>query len=63
MGNAKQAVGSAIESTYSAVGGSKEPSSFTTAGKEQHAKGEAEIKSAEGQQFAEGWVHVVTAYN
>jgi hypothetical protein len=41
VGQAKELVGSVIEAGYQAVGGSSEPSSFTTDGKEQHAKGEA----------------------
>lgn len=32
VGNAKEMVGSAIEAGYQAVGGSSEPSSWTTAG-------------------------------
>lgn len=54
VGSAKEVVGNVIETGYSAVGGSKEPSSWTTAGKEQHAKGEAEIKAAEAKGYAEG---------
>ena len=54
IGQAKELVGSGIEAAYSAVGGSSEPSSFTTAGKEQHAKGEAEIKAAQAQGYVEG---------
>lgn len=38
-------LGSGIEAAYSAVGGSNEPSSFSTTGKEQHAKGEAEVSN------------------
>ena len=52
LGQAKEMVGSGIE--YAT--GSKEPSSWTTAGKEQHAKGEAEIKAAQAQGYAEGCV-------
>jgi hypothetical protein len=54
IGQAKELVGSGIEAAYSAVGGSSEPSSFTTAGKEQHAQGEAEIKAAQAQGYVEG---------
>lgn len=54
IGTAKEAVGAAIETAYQAVGGSTEPSSFSTAGREQHAKGEAEVKAAETKQYAEG---------
>jgi hypothetical protein len=54
LGQAKELVGSAIEAGYQAVGGSSEPSSFTTTGKEQHAKGEAEIKAAEAKGYVEG---------
>lgn len=43
VGQAKEMVGSGIEQAYAAVGGSKEPSQFTTDGKEQHARGEAEV--------------------
>ncbi|CAK9782256.1 hypothetical protein CC85DRAFT_240183 [Cutaneotrichosporon oleaginosum] len=50
MGSAKEAVGGAIET----VTGSTQPSSWTTAGKEQHAKGETEIKAAEAKAYAEG---------
>ncbi|KAI9634489.1 uncharacterized protein MKK02DRAFT_38019 [Dioszegia hungarica] len=50
LGQAKELVGSGIE--YAT--GSKEPSSWTTAGKEQHAKGEAEIKAAQAQGYVEG---------
>ena len=39
VGQAKEMVGSGIEQAYAAVGGSKEPSSFSTSGKEQHAQG------------------------
>lgn len=47
-------VGSGIEAAYQAVGGSSEPSQFTTAGKELHAKGEAEIKAAQAKGYVEG---------
>ncbi|BEJ02704.1 hypothetical protein CcaverHIS631_0704990 [Cutaneotrichosporon cavernicola] len=45
-----EAIGGAIES----VTGSTEPSSWTTAGKQQHAKGETEVKAAEAEAYAEG---------
>jgi hypothetical protein len=45
VGQGKELLGNAIEAGYSAVGGSSEPSQFTVDGKEQHAKGEAEIKA------------------
>jgi hypothetical protein len=34
--------------------GAKTPSSWTTTGQEQHAKGEAEIKAAQAQGYVEG---------
>jgi hypothetical protein len=37
-----------------ALGGSSEPSTFTTAGKQQHNQGEAEIKAAEAKGYVEG---------
>lgn len=59
VGQAKELVGSAIEAGYSAVGGSSEPSSFSTAGKEQHAKGEAEIKAgAYLLHYILGWTEI-----
>lgn len=54
MGSGKELIGSVIEAGYQAVGGSSEPSSFTTTGKEQHAKGEAEITAAKAQGYVEG---------
>ncbi|KAL1405191.1 hypothetical protein Q8F55_008816 [Vanrija albida] len=54
LGSAKEMLGSTIEAGYQAVGGSSEPSSFSTAGKEQRLKGEAELKAAEGKAYAEG---------
>ena len=54
VGSGKEVLGNAIEQVYAAVGGSKEPSQFTVDGKEQHAKGEAEIKAAEAKGYAEG---------
>ncbi|KAL7423558.1 hypothetical protein Q5752_001138 [Cryptotrichosporon argae] len=54
LGQAKELVGHAIETGYQAVGGSTEPSSWTTTGKEQHAKGEAEIKAAQAEGYAQG---------
>lgn len=54
VGQAKELVGSGIEAAYQAVGGSSEPSSFTTSGKQQHTEGEAEIKAAEAKGYAEG---------
>lgn len=56
LGSAKQMVGGAIETAYSAAGGSSEPSSWTTTGKKQHAEGEAEITAAQTQNYAEGLV-------
>jgi hypothetical protein len=50
LGSAKEIIGTGIE--YAT--GAKEPSSWTTAGKEQHAKGEAEIKAAQAQGYVEG---------
>ncbi|KAJ9097770.1 hypothetical protein QFC20_006116 [Naganishia adeliensis] len=54
VGTAEELLGNVIESAYQAVGGSSEPSQFTTAGKELHAKGEAEIKAAQAQGYVEG---------
>ncbi|WOO85728.1 uncharacterized protein LOC62_07G009220 [Vanrija pseudolonga] len=54
LGSAKEMLGSTIEAGYQAVGGSSEPSSFTTAGKEQRLKGEGEMKAAEAKGYAEG---------
>jgi hypothetical protein len=54
MGSAQELVGSAIEAAYQAVGGSTEPSQFTTAGQKQHAQGEAEISAAKAQGYVEG---------
>ena len=54
VGQAKELVGSTIETAYQVVGGSSAPSQFTTDGKEQHAKGEAEIKAAEAKGYVEG---------
>lgn len=54
LGSAKELVGGAIESAYQAAGGSTEPSSWTTAGKEQRAKGEAELNAAKAQGYVEG---------
>lgn len=54
IGSGKTLVGNAIETAYSAVGGSTEPSSWTTAGQKQHDKGEAEISAAKTQGYVEG---------
>ena len=54
LGSAKELVGSGIESAYAAVGGSTEASSWSTAGKEQHDKGEAEINAAKAKEYTEG---------
>lgn len=54
IGSGKTLVGNAIETAYSTVGGSTEPSSWTTAGQKQHDKGEAEISAAKTQGYVEG---------
>ncbi|WVQ85716.1 hypothetical protein IAT38_007882 [Cryptococcus sp. DSM 104549] len=54
VGSAKVLVGNTIESAYAAVGGSTEPSSFTTEGQKQHDQGEAEITAAKAQGYVEG---------
>lgn len=50
MGSVKEAAGQA----YDNLTGQTAPSSMTTSGKEQHAKGEAEIKAAETKNYAQG---------
>ncbi|WRT65987.1 uncharacterized protein IL334_002938 [Kwoniella shivajii] len=54
VGTAKVLVGNTIETAYQAVGGSTEPSSWTTAGQKQHDQGEAEITAAKAQGYVEG---------
>ena len=54
MGTGEELVGAAIETAYQAVGGSTEPSSWTTSGKKQHAEGEAEISAAKAEGYVEG---------
>lgn len=50
MGSVKEAAGQA----YDQLTGQTTPSQLTRDGKEQHAKGEAEIKAAEAKNYAEG---------
>lgn len=50
MGSVKEAAGQA----YDNLTGATAPGNLTTQGKEQHAKGEAEIKAAEAKNYAEG---------
>lgn len=54
MGSAKEMLGGAIETVSQALGGSTEPSTFTTSGKKQHAQGEAELNAAQAKGYAEG---------
>ncbi|WVQ71278.1 hypothetical protein IAR50_000804 [Cryptococcus sp. DSM 104548] len=54
VGTGKVLVGNVIESGYAAVGGSTEPSSFTTEGQKQHDQGEAEITAAQARNYVEG---------
>lgn len=50
MGSVKEAAGQA----YDNLTGATTPGNLTTQGKEQHAKGEAEIKAAEAKNYAQG---------
>lgn len=50
MGSVKEAAGQA----YDNLTGATTPGNLTQSGKEQHAKGEAEIKAAEAKNYAEG---------
>ncbi|WWD18214.1 hypothetical protein CI109_102664 [Kwoniella shandongensis] len=54
LGSAKVLVGQTIEQGYAAVGGSTEPSTWTTEGQKQHDAGEAEITAAKAQGYVEG---------
>ncbi|KAK0529681.1 hypothetical protein OC834_003599 [Tilletia horrida] len=47
-------INSALGSTKEAIGNLTGATSWTQAGQEQHAKGEAEIKAAQAKQYADG---------